>query len=121
MVRQIIHRVLVAGAGTSERLQSTIAWVGGGVTAGGIPRPMSRIEHLSSYALLCARMKTLAQAGDSTVQITACLAQEGFHSPTQAKPCSRQSVMELMRRLAGHQPPQRQRPALHEHAWWLSD
>jgi DNA invertase Pin-like site-specific DNA recombinase len=121
IVRQIIHRVIVAGEGTSERLQITIEWVGGGVTAGIITRPISRIEHLSYYPLLCERIKTLAQAGYSTVQITACLAQEGFHSPKQAKPFSRQSVIELMRRLEGHQPHRRRRPALHEHEWWLSD
>ena len=121
IVRQIIHRVIVAGEGTSERLQITIEWVGGGVTAGIITRPMSRIEHLSYYPLLCERIKTLAQAGYSTVQITACLAQEGFHSPKQAKPFSRQSVIELMRRLEVHQPHRRRRPALHEHEWWLSD
>jgi DNA invertase Pin-like site-specific DNA recombinase len=121
IVRQIIHRVLVAGEGTSERLQITIEWVGGGVTAGIITRPISRIEHLSYYPLLCERIKTLAQAGYSTVQITACLAQEGFHSPKQAKPFSRQSVIELMRRLEVHQPHRRRRPALHEHEWWLSD
>jgi DNA invertase Pin-like site-specific DNA recombinase len=121
IVRQIIHRVIVAGAGTSERLQITIEWVGGGVTAGIITRPISRIEHLSYYPLLCERIKTLAQAGYSTVQLTACLAHEGFHSPKQAKPFSRQSVIELMRRLEVHQPHRRRRPALHEHEWWLSD
>jgi hypothetical protein len=42
-VRPIIRRVLVAGEGLSARLQSTIAWVGGGTTAGVIPRPLSRI------------------------------------------------------------------------------
>jgi hypothetical protein len=29
IVRQIIQRVMVAGEGTSERLQTTIEWVGG--------------------------------------------------------------------------------------------
>jgi hypothetical protein len=29
----------------------------------GITRPMSRIEHLSYYPLLCERLRTLAQAG----------------------------------------------------------
>jgi DNA invertase Pin-like site-specific DNA recombinase len=66
IVRQIIHRVIVAGEGTSERLQITIEWVGGGVTAGVITRPISRIEHLSYYPLLCERIKTLAQTGYST-------------------------------------------------------
>ena len=52
MVRQIIQRVMVAGEGTSERLQVTIAWVGGGTTAGIVTRPISRIEHLSYYPLI---------------------------------------------------------------------
>jgi hypothetical protein len=88
MVRQIIRRVMVAGEGMSERLQITIAWVGGGTTAGVITRPISRIEHLSDYPQLCERIRALAHAGYSTVQITAYLAREGFRSPKQAKPFS---------------------------------
>ena len=78
----------MAGEGTSERPQVTIAWVGGGTTAGIIPRPMSRIEHLSYYPLLCERIQTLAQAGSSTTRITESLAPEGFHSPRQGTPFS---------------------------------
>jgi DNA invertase Pin-like site-specific DNA recombinase len=121
MVRQIIQRVLVAGEGPSERLQVIIEWVGGGTTAGIITRPINRIEHLSYYPLLCERIRTLAQAGASTAQITASLAQEGLHSPKQGTPFSRQSVHELMRRLGVHQPRRRPRPLLSEHEWWLSD
>ncbi len=44
MVRQRIRRVMVAGEGTTERLQVTIAWDGGGTMAGVITRPMRRIE-----------------------------------------------------------------------------
>ena len=121
IVRQIIQRVMVAGEGMSERLQLTIAWVGGGTTAGVTTRPMSRIEHLSSYPRLCERLQTLAQQGYSTTQITACLAHEGFHSPTYARPFSRQSVIELMQRLGVQQSHRRRRPPLHAHEWWLSD
>jgi hypothetical protein len=121
IVRPIIQRVIVAGEGMSERLQITIDWIGGGSTAGGITRPISRIEHLSDYPRLCERLRALAQAGYSTVQLTECLAQEGFHSPQQATPFSRQSVVELRRRLGVHQPRRRRRPPLGEHAWWLSD
>ena len=121
IVRQIIQRVIVAGEGKSERLQITIEWSGGGSTVGVITRPISRIEHLSDYPRLCERIQTLAQAGYRTVQITACLAQEGFHSPKQATPFSRQSVVELMRRLGVHHPRRRPRPPLRDHEWWLSD
>ena len=121
MVRQIIHRVIVAGEGLSDRLQITIEGGGGGTTAGIITRPISRIEHLSDYPRLCERLRTLAHAGYSTVQITACLAQEGCRSPKQAKPFSRQAVIELMRRLAVHQPRRRRRLPLSQHEWWRSD
>jgi hypothetical protein len=121
IVRQIIHRVMVAGEGTSERLQITIQWVGGGTTVGGLTRPISRIEHLSDDPRLYARIRALVQAGYRTSQITACLAHEGFRSPKHARPFSRQSVIELMRRLGVHQPRQRRRPPLSEHEWWLSD
>jgi hypothetical protein len=102
IVRQIIQRVMVAGEGTSERFQSTIAWVGGGTTTRLTTRPISRLEHLSDYPRLCEWVRTQAHAGSNTVQITACLAQEGFRSPKQAKPFGRQSVAELMQRLAVH-------------------
>jgi hypothetical protein len=121
IVRQIIQRVMVAGEGTSERLQVTIEWGGGGTTAGIVTRPISRIEHLSYDPWLCERIQTLAQAGYRTALITAALAQEGFHSPKQGTPCSRQSVHELMRRLGVHQPRRRRRLPLSEHEWWLSD
>jgi hypothetical protein len=121
IIRQIIQRVVVAAEGTSERLQLTIEWVGGGTTAGITTRPISRTEHLSYYPQLCERIRTLAQAGYNTAEITACLAQEGFRSPKQAKPFSRQSVIELMRRLEVHRSRRHRRPALHVHEWWLAD
>jgi hypothetical protein len=121
MVRQIIQWVVVAGEGTSERLQITIAWVGGGTTTGLTTRTMSRLEHWSDYPRLCERIRTLAHAGHSAVQITACLAQEGFRSPKQAKPFGRQSVVELMRRLAVHHPRRRRRPQRSQAEWWWSD
>jgi hypothetical protein len=121
IVRQIIHRVVVTGEGMSECLQLTIEWVGGGTTAGVMTRPIRRIERLSDYPRLGERIRALAQAGYSTSHITERLAHEGFRSPKQAKPFSRQSVVELMRRLEVHHPRRRQRPPLKAHEWWLSD
>jgi hypothetical protein len=121
LVRQIIQRVMVAGEGMSERLQITLDWVGGGTTAGVMTRPISRVEHLSDYPRLCERLRALVQAGYSTSQITAYLAHEGCRSPKQAKPFSRQSVVELMRRLEVHHPRGRRRPSLKDHEWWLAD
>jgi hypothetical protein len=121
IVRQIIQHILVAGEGQSERLQITIEWVGGGRTAGLTIRPISHIAHLSDYPRLCERIRALVQEGHNITQITALLAHEGFRSPKHARPFSRQSVIELMRRLGVHQARRHRRPHLQEHEWWLSD
>jgi hypothetical protein len=121
MVRQIIQRVIVAGEGRSERLQMTIEWVGGGRTAGLTTRPMSHLAHLSDYPRLCERIQTLVQEGSNITQITALRAPEGCRSPKHARPFSRPSVIELMRRLGVHQPRRHRRPPLQAHEWWLSD
>ena len=121
IVRQLIQRIIVMGEGLSERVQMTIEWAGGGTTAGITTRPISRIEHLSFYPQLCDRLRSLAQAGLGSGQITSCLAEEGFESPKYARPFSRQSVVEIMKRLGLHQTLRRQRPILKAHEWWLSD
>jgi hypothetical protein len=94
MVRQMIHRVMVAGEGTSERLRITIAWIGVWTTTRMSPRPISRIEPVSGDPRWCERVRTLAQTGYSSVQMAACLAPEGFCSPNQTKPFSRTLVAE---------------------------
>jgi hypothetical protein len=76
---------------------------------------------LSHYPRLCARLRELVQAGYSPGQTTERLAHEGFRAPKHATPFSRQSVVELMRRLEVHQPRSRHRPRLKAHEWWLSD
>jgi DNA invertase Pin-like site-specific DNA recombinase len=121
IVRQVVHRVLVAGEGTSERLQLTIEWVGGGTTAGNTTRPIRNIEHLSYYPQLCNRIRTLAQAGHPAGQIAERLEQEGYRPPKCAERFSRPAVLELMQRLGVHKPRTRRRATLAVHEWWVSD
>ena len=120
LVRQIIQRVMVRAAGRSDRLPLTIVWVGGGTTAGITTRPTSRTEHVRDDPRRCARMRTLAAAGDSPVTSTVGLAQEGCRSPTQDRPLHRHTVSELMRRLGVHQPRRRPCPPLGQQEWRLS-
>jgi hypothetical protein len=121
LLRQIIHRVIVAGEGVSERLQITIEWIGGATTAGSTTRPISRIDPLSYYPQLCDRIRTLAQEGCSTAQIANHLACEGYRPPKQAGRLRRQAVPELMQRLGVVPRRRHRRPPLTEHEWWLSD
>jgi DNA invertase Pin-like site-specific DNA recombinase len=121
IIRQVIHRVLVAGEGTSECLHLTIEWVGGQTTTGRTTRPIRRTEHLSYYPERCARIRTLAQAGQCAGQLAEYLAQEGYRPPKCAARFSRAAVLELMQRLGVHQPRARRRAALAAHEWWISD
>jgi hypothetical protein len=120
MVRPIMHRVRVAADGRSERRRMTIAWGGGGRTAGLTTPPINHMAHLSDSPRWCERIRTLVHEGDSTVQITTLLVQAGFCAPKHARPCSRHSGIALMRRVGVHQP-RRRRPPVPEHEWWLSD
>jgi hypothetical protein len=119
IVRQIIQRVIVAGAGRSERRQMPIEW--GGRTPGLTTRPMRHIAHLRDYPRVCERSRPRVHEGHSTVQITALRAHEGCRSPKHARPFSRQSGIGLMRRLALHQRRPRRRPPFQEREGWLSD
>jgi hypothetical protein len=119
--RPSIDRVIVAGEGTSERLQIAIKWIGGGTTAGRTTRPISRIEHLSDSPQLCDRLRPLAQAGCSAAQIAERLECEGYRPPRQAVRVRGQAVHALMPRLGVVQRRTRRRPPLGEHAWGLAD
>jgi hypothetical protein len=121
MIRQLIQRVIVAGAGVSERLQITIEWVGVGTTAGITTRPIRRREHLSYAPQLWARIRPLAQEGCRTPQSAPRLELEGYRPPTQAPRFSRQAVDALIQRLGVHQPRMRRRVTLRANEWWLSD
>jgi DNA invertase Pin-like site-specific DNA recombinase len=121
MVRQVVHRVLVAGEGTSERLHLPIEWVGGGTTAGRTTRPLRKLEHRSDYPQLCHRIRPLAQAGDPAGPIAARLEPEGDRPPKGAERFSRPAVLELLQRLGVHQPRTRRRATLAVPEWWVSD
>jgi hypothetical protein len=119
-MRHIIQRVIGQVEGVSERRHITIEWVGGGVTAGITTRPGRRTETLSASPRLCERLRALAAAGESMVKSTACLAQAGFRSPRPDRALNRQTVVELMRRLAMRQPGRQPRPRLGPHEWRVS-
>jgi hypothetical protein len=121
MVRPSMPRVIVAGEGRRARLLMTSAWGGGGRTTGLTTRPMHHMASWSDSPRLGERIRPLVQEGGHITQSTAVLAHEGCPSPTHARPFSRQSVIELMRRLGVPQPRRHRRPPLQGHEWWLSD
>jgi len=123
IIRQVVNRVLVNIEGDSERVQVTIEWVGGAQTQGIMIRPVAKLTQLSFYPQLCERIRSLASAGLSAVDIACQLNQEGYHPPKRRQHFDRQGVQDLMHRLGLRQPRSRsqEREGLEEHEWWVSE
>ncbi len=68
-------------AGTSEIVDVTITWAGGHQTTGQAIRPAGRLDQLSYFPALLARVTELAEAGRNSTQIAGALNAEGFRPP----------------------------------------
>src|SRR5947199_4581032 len=73
LLRILIEDITVAVAGDSELVDVTITWAGGHQTTGQAVRPVARLDQLSYYPALLARVTELAEAGSTTRQIAATL------------------------------------------------
>jgi hypothetical protein len=99
IIRQVVQRVVVAVQGESERVQVTIEWVGGTQTAGALVRPVARLEQLSDYPQLCARVRQLAAEGLAAGAIAQRLTAEGYRPPKRRDHFGAQGVEDLLARL----------------------
>ena len=81
LLRILIEDITVNVAGDSELAGVTITWAGGHQTAGQAVRPVARLDQLSYYPALLARVTGLAAAGRNSRQIADVLNAEGFHPP----------------------------------------
>ena len=81
LLRILIEDITVNVAGDSELAGVTITWAGGHQTAGQAVRPVARLDQLSYYPALLARVTGLAAAGRNSRQIADVLNAEGFRPP----------------------------------------
>jgi DNA invertase Pin-like site-specific DNA recombinase len=81
LLRILIEKITVTVVGTSELVDVTITWAGGHQTTGQAVRPVARLDQLSYYPVLLARVTELAEAGCTTRQIAEALNAEGFRPP----------------------------------------
>jgi hypothetical protein len=121
IVRQVVERVVVTGEGASERVRVVIVWAGGLHTDGECRRPVARLEQLSYYPQLCARVRTLAGEGLRAREIARCLNTEGFRPPKRHEQFGPQGVQDLLHRLGLPKKRSRStsREGLGEHEWWM--
>ena len=122
LVRQVVERVVVDTEGMSERVRVSVTWAGGAQTVGDLVRPVARLDQLSYYPQLCARVRALADDGLTAARIAARLNAEGFRPPKRRDSFGRRGVQEFLQRLgvrAGRPqvPPQDE---LEPDEWWLA-
>ncbi|MCF7996959.1 MAG: recombinase family protein [Chromatiaceae bacterium] len=78
IVRLLIERVIVTVIDDSERVAVEVHWIGGHHTRTHLMRPVARLEQLSDYPQLLARVLALHQAGQRCTQIAEQLNAEGW-------------------------------------------
>jgi DNA invertase Pin-like site-specific DNA recombinase len=81
LLRILIEDVTVSVAGNSELVDVTITWAGGHQTSGQAVRPVARLDQLSYYPALLARVTELTGTGRNNRQIAGVLNAEGFRPP----------------------------------------
>ena len=81
LLRILIEDITATVAGDSELVDVTITWAGGHQIAGQAVRPVARLDQLSYYPALLARVTELAAAGRNNRQIADALNAEGFRPP----------------------------------------
>jgi hypothetical protein len=81
LLRILIEDITATVIGTSELVNVTITWAGGHQTSGQAVRPVARLDQLSYYPALLARVTELADAGRTSRQIAGALNAEGFRPP----------------------------------------
>jgi hypothetical protein len=79
IVRLLVERIVVTVQGESERVDVQIHWIGGHQTGATITRPVARLEQLSTYPKLMARVAALHAQGKSAAAIAGILNVEGWH------------------------------------------
>ena len=79
IIRQLIDRVVVTVQGESELVDVQLHWVGGHATKATLTRPVARLEQLSYYPQLLARVAALHAEQETLAAIARRLNAEGWH------------------------------------------
>ena len=99
ILRFLIERVLVTVIGQSERVRVEVHWAGGHQSRLALIRPVARLDQLSHYADLQARVKALHEAGCAPPQIATRLNDEGWRPPKRRDTYNAPMVRALLARL----------------------
>jgi DNA invertase Pin-like site-specific DNA recombinase len=123
ILRTVIEKITVAVVGTSERVTVTIRWAGGHETTGHAVRPVARMDQLSYFPRLLARITELAAAGHGTRQIAERLNAEGLRPAKRTTRFGPEQILNLINQHGIRLPAARRGPAspdLGQHEWTVT-
>jgi DNA invertase Pin-like site-specific DNA recombinase len=98
IVRELIEQVVVTVVGQSEKVRVSIRWAGGHETEAETTRHVARVNQLSDYSTIVARVRELVAKGVTATAIAKVLTADGFRPARGRKRFGYPSVTELMRR-----------------------
>lgn len=127
IIRSVIDEITVLAQGRSELVDLTLTWAGGQTSHVTARRPLQRLEDLSYYPQLVARIVELSDAGMTPESIVTRLRAEGFRHARGGCDIGWRAVEQVLLRTGhainrGHQP-RRVHPdqAPQDNEWWLAD
>jgi hypothetical protein len=123
ILRTVIEKITVAVVGDSEQVDVTIRWAGGHETTGRAVRPVARMDQLSYFPRLLARITELAAAGHGTRQIADRLNAEGLRPAKRTTRFGPGQVLNLINQHGIRLPAARRGPAppeLGAHEWTVT-
>jgi hypothetical protein len=108
IIRQLVERVVVTIQGDSEHVEVQVHWVGGHGTHTTLRRPVRRLEQLSYYPQLLARVAALHAEGHDSPTIARLLNGEGWRPAKRRQTFNAPMVRNLLarQRLCRHRAPQ---------------
>ena len=99
IIRQLVERVIVTIRGESEQVEVQIHWQGGQGTQATLTRPVARLDQLSYYPQLMARVAALQAEGHPPMAIARLLNEEAWRPAKRCKAFNSAMVQSLLTRL----------------------
>ena len=99
IIRQLVERIVVTVQGETERVDVVVHWIGGHGTETTLIRPVARLEQLSYYTQLLARVAALHAQGFNGPAIAKSLNSEGWRPAKRRETFNAPMVRGLLARL----------------------
>jgi DNA invertase Pin-like site-specific DNA recombinase len=98
LIRLLIEHIAVRVVGDSEIVEATITWAGGRTSTVRPRRPVAKVEQLSYYPQMIARIRELSASGLGPRQIAETINAEGYRTAKRNGPFSPAGMHRLLRR-----------------------